>query len=47
MATTNAVWHVGIYVGKGMMVDASRIKGRVHAAAACSPRRTGWFGRVH
>jgi cell wall-associated NlpC family hydrolase len=43
---TNAVWHIGIYVGKGMMVDASRIKGRVMLRRALtSPDR--WFGRLH
>ena len=43
--TTN-VWHVGIYVGKGMMVDASRIKGRVLLRPVfTSPDRH--FGRVH
>jgi cell wall-associated NlpC family hydrolase len=42
--TTN-VWHVGIYVGKGMMVDASRIKGRVMLRPLLtSPDRH--FGRV-
>jgi cell wall-associated NlpC family hydrolase len=43
---TTAVWHVGIYVGKGMMVDASRIKGRVMLRPVfTSPDRH--FGRVH
>jgi cell wall-associated NlpC family hydrolase len=43
--TTN-VWHVGIYVGKGMMVDSSRIKGRVLLRPLLtSPDRR--FGRVH
>lgn len=43
--TTN-VWHVGIYVGKGMMVDASRIKGRVMLRPLLtSPDRH--FGREH
>ena len=40
------VWHVGVYVGKGMMVDASRIRGRVMLRRALtSPDR--WFGRLH
>jgi cell wall-associated NlpC family hydrolase len=43
---TSKVWHVGIYVGKGMMVDASRIKGRVMLRPVfTSPDRH--FGRVH
>jgi cell wall-associated NlpC family hydrolase len=43
---TSNVWHVGIYVGKGMMVDASRIKGRVMLRPLLtSPDRR--FGRVH
>ncbi len=42
---TSNVWHVGIYVGKGMMVDASRIKGRVMLRPLLtSPDRH--FGRV-
>jgi cell wall-associated NlpC family hydrolase len=43
---TSNVWHVGIYVGKGMMVDASRIKGRV----VLRPLLTSadrHFGRLH
>ena len=43
---TNAVWHIGIYVGKGMMVDASRIKGRVMLRRALTSSDR-WFGRLH
>jgi cell wall-associated NlpC family hydrolase len=43
---TNSVWHVGIYVGHDLMIDASRIKGRVMLRRPLtSPDR--WFGRLH
>lgn len=42
----NQVWHVGMYVGKGMMVDASKIRGRVLLRPVfTSPDRR--FGRLH
>jgi cell wall-associated NlpC family hydrolase len=42
----NKVWHVGIYVGKGMMVDASKINGHVVLRPVfTSPDRR--FGRLH
>jgi cell wall-associated NlpC family hydrolase len=42
----NKVWHVGMYVGKGMMVDASAIKGHVvlRPVFTSTDRR---FGRLH
>jgi cell wall-associated NlpC family hydrolase len=43
---TNHVWHVGIYVGKGRMIDASRIKGRVVLRPVFSSPDL-WFGRLH
>jgi cell wall-associated NlpC family hydrolase len=42
----NKVWHVGMYVGKGMMVDASAIRGRVMLRPVFTdPNRR--FGRLH